>query len=198
MRYFSSKWEAAWYWFAVTYNTSGLGLFPRKIGRKLKGGGTIGSLVGLGIAAALEHAGCTWMSFILMPVMFFLSMATLPSAECFLALRWGPMRRHKGTEEVTKDYNATNNDEVIPGLGFGIVAHYCHSNWWLAAIVMTLIFRVIDAKKLWPVNVAEEWAKPRYPLDVHLDDLVGMAMTIMIVELPHWYFQHSAGIPFLD
>lgn len=198
MRYFKNKCEAAWYWFAVAYNTSLLGLFPREIGHKLKGGGTVGSLIGVGVAWALEYSGYTWMSFILMPTMFALSMVTLPAAECFLAIRWGAMRRHKGDEAVVRDYNVTNIDEVIPSLGFGIIAHYCHDSWWLTMIVLTVIFRVIDAKKPWPVNTAEEWAKPYYPLDVHLDDLMGMAMAIAIVELPHWYFCHSPGIPFLD
>jgi len=188
VRYFKNRLEAAWYWFAVAYNTSLLGLFPREIGRKLRGGSTIGSLVGLGIAWALERSGCTWVSFILVPSLFALSMITIPAAECFLAIRWGAMRRHKGEEEVTRDYNVTNMDEVIPSLVFGIIAHYCHDNWWPMMIIMVLIFRIIDAKKPWPVDAAENWAKPYYPFDVHLDDLVGMLMTIAIVELPHWYF----------
>lgn len=198
MRYFKSRYEAAWYWFSVAFCTCGLGLFPRKIGRKLKGGGIIGSAVGLGIAAILEHTGYMWVAIALAPALFGLAMLCIPPAECFLAIRWGALRRHKGEEEVTRDYNVDNIDEVIPGLIFGLVAHLHGDNWWVAAGGMTIIFRFVDAYKIWPVNIVEKWAKRWYPLDVLLDDIVGMVETIAIYELGNWYFNISPGIPFLD
>lgn len=174
-------------WIALVFCTCGFGLLPKKIGLKLKGGGMIGSAVGLLLAAALEHTGNSWMSIGLIPILLNLGLWATPPAERLLALRWGPMRRHKGEKEVVRDYNVVNIDEVIPGLLFGLIACF-HSSWWMAAIGMTFIFRFVDSGKPWPVNVVEDRLQHRYPLDVFMDDLAGAVYAVLIFEAANWYF----------
>lgn len=180
-----------WQWLAVAYCTSGLGLLPRRIGHKLKGCGTIGSIVGLGLATGLELYNLTWLSLILVPIMIGLAWIAIPPAEIVLSKWWGAMRRHKGIHLATRDYNVVNIDEVIPGLIIVLAAHWLHPQFWkwlITATLMTALFRMFDSQKPWPINMVEKKLEPHYPWDVLTDDLVGVVITIAVFEAAYHFF----------
>lgn len=176
-------------WFALSISSS---FFTGFLGRRGRGGGTYGSLVGLAIAALILWRGGGFpIALVAVVVSFLLGMATIDLGETLILRRWGPRRRHTG-ELVVHDYNETNIDEVfgqlIACLPIFLVSFPASVQVTLGVAAFVL-FRIFDAYKPGLVGWAEErWDGSAF--GIMIDDgvaglfaAVGITLIVMIVKI---------------
>jgi phosphatidylglycerophosphatase A len=176
-------------WLALGCSSGGFaGFIPGLLSRgRISGGGMMGSLVGLMLQlycmqqqdAALCQIGLVFLTLTL-------GIYTVPVAEQFMLMRWGPRRRHTG-EVVTKDFNETCLDEVHGQLIAGLPVYWLAENTLHAAFLLAasfVFFRIFDVEKIGPV----QWAEDRMPgvLGIMLDDtvaglLAAVSLTCLVV-----------------
>ena len=143
-----------------------------------KGGGTAGSLVGLLVQLALlEYA---WQVPAAIAIATFaIGLAVVGPAERFMLAIWGPRLKHVGHEKVREDFNETCFDEfhaVFVYDAFFRLFPMTQEEHLALLFAGFVIFRVLDAKKPWPIG----WIERRWhgtAFGIMVDDTVAAAIT---------------------
>lgn len=178
-------------WLALFLSTGFLtGLVPEWIHPKLKGkgGGFMGSLVGLALLYPLwtQHWCDTPELLLITCILTFPPLGTwiVGEGERMMFVLWGPRRRHTG-DMVESDFNQTNYDEIVGMFWAALIVWPLHepgNTWPLLGIFM--IFRVLDTKKPWPISYVEKkWQFSHPAISVIADDVaagIGAGLITMV------------------
>lgn len=160
-------------WLALFCSSGGFtGFIPGLLSRgRLGWGGLMGSLIGVLLQVyCMQQQDAIGCQLGLIAITFGIGIYTVPVAEQFMLMRWGPRKRHTG-DWANHDFNETCLDEVhgqlIAGLPVYWLAQSTLHAYFLLAISF-ILFRIFDAKKIGPVKWAEELVPGA--LGIMLDD----------------------------
>ena len=172
-------------WVALFCSSGGFtGFIPGLLSRgRLVWGGLMGSLVGVVLQLyCMQQQDAIGCQLGLIAITFGIGIYTVPVAEQFMLMRWGPRRRHTG-DWADHDFNETCLDEVHGQLIAGLPVYWLsqgplHGSLLLA--VSFILFRLFDAKKVGPVK----WTEDRMPgvLGIMADDTVAGIMAAVAVS----------------
>ena len=150
-----------------------------------KGGGTMGSLVGLVLQVLCLRDTQGWLGQVdIIGGSMLLGMMTVARAEAFMLGNWGP-GRGKGGKLVVKDRNQTCVDELLgmglTGVPIYFLAHRTVASDLVLPCVGFVLFRLFDGCKPGPVK----WAEDKFPgvLGIMADDAVAGIMAALSLSI---------------
>jgi len=178
------------------------GFLPWLVRKRGKGGGLIGSVVGVVIVALVfASEGFSEPSFVVLCLTSFLlciGVFAVQDAEKVMLLKWGRRPRHTG-ECAYHDFNETNIDEfvgqMIALLPLCFVHEHMHFitelHFYTLLLTGLALFRVFDTTKWLGISRVEKWSTLNTALPIMFDDvLAGIYAGIVLVVafiLPTWY-----------